>query len=77
LTKKYLPAIIAGIVVLAAVVVGVRSCKLSREYRQLKLEYVGYKAIAEADHDIQMAAILKSEQTITQQTKEISRMTNE
>lgn len=75
--KKHLPTIIAGIVVLAAVVLGVRSCKLSREYRELKLEYAGYKAIAEADHQIQMATIAKKTEEISGLTKEISRMTNE
>ena len=34
-----------------------RSCKLDSKYREMKLQYEGYRAIAEADHELMMKRI--------------------
>ena len=52
---------IITIAVIACLVISMlfvaRSCKLDSKYRELKLQYAGYRAIAEADHELMMKRI--------------------
>jgi len=52
---------IITLVVIACLIISMlfvaRSCKLDSKYRELKLQYAGYRAIAEADHELMMKRI--------------------
>jgi hypothetical protein len=54
-----------------------RSCKSDAALRQSKLEYAGYRAVAEADHEIQQGIIKQSLEVIAQQDTKIGQYIEE
>jgi hypothetical protein len=51
------PWIIVAVLLVGTVVLTTRTCKADAKYRAAKLEYVGYRAIAEADHKMSLDRI--------------------
>ena len=67
---KHIITAVGLIAIVVSIFCVARACRLSNDYRQLKLQYVGYRAISEADHKMSM-------DRIDGLTKELSHMTNE
>ena len=71
---------ITAVAILALVACGVlwqRSCRADAQLRQAKLEYAGYKAVAEADHEIQFGIITEKNKVIVSMTKTIGKLNDE
>ena len=67
------------IIILCVVVAGVfvlRSCKFTDKYKQMKLQYEEYRAIAKADNDIQRETIREANKIILDKTAEIRELEN-
>jgi len=67
---------IITLVVIACLIISMlfvaRSCKLDSKYRELKLQYAGYRAIAEADHELTMKRIALLSGEIVMRDKSIA-----
>ena len=70
-TKTLITAVVVIALVVCTVCVA-RSCRSDARLRQSKLEYAGYKAIAEADHEISQNHIKELTQIVSYLTNDIA-----
>lgn len=73
MTTKTLKVIVCVILVLF-IALALKDCGLSEKYRNLRLQYEGYRAIAEADHEMKMKIISEAERLIAERDIRIAEL---
>jgi hypothetical protein len=68
--KKYSLIIYAFLIILAIGLLG-RACSMNGKYQKLKLEYAGYKGIAQANHEMLTNTIIQKTKENEELTKQI------